>query len=597
MDGLADRSGRPLWLLCDPEPVYAVLHEPGERRQTNTAVLILPTFGWDNDCSYRPRREWAVALARAGFTALRIDLPGADDSVGSPLAPGRYQSWLDAVADCAQWLRESSGCDRVAAVGIGLGGLLAYEAASAGAAIDDLILWGVPARGRAYLRELRAYADIVAAGLGETRDADRDDGALPIGGHAMAAETATAINELRLDELTLPAAEQRRVLLVERDAHGVDQRLSAHLSDQGVELTVLPSSTDYESLMAIAELDLVPEDTIARSIEWLATAPTVSLDHPKRGATPKVADVITFQHSGRLIRERLTSVETPHGLLSGIISEPAERAAASFCVVSVNAGALRRTGPNRIMPRIARDAAAAGLAAARFDRPGLGDSEGRYVKRTERSPADEGLMIATMRDIHDHLEAEQVASRFISVGICSGAYAAMRTALEDRRTVACILANLTLFKWTPHHAVLAQSAPVDREEVRQASTPNQSETLIRRARTVTVKVLKEIKLPWLLKHRGELLAARRTLDQLYERETRVVLVFSEHEAMYRTLTTAGIVSRIGRWPNTSLEILPTRDHELRPLWVQDQVLACVDSVLSEFASPAAPTAADGAPVV
>ena len=48
-----------------------------------------------------------------------------------------------------RWLRAASRSSRVAVIGIGLGGLLAIEATRSGAPIDDLVLWAVPAGGRA----------------------------------------------------------------------------------------------------------------------------------------------------------------------------------------------------------------------------------------------------------------------------------------------------------------------------------------------------------------------------------------------------------------------------------------------------------------
>jgi alpha/beta superfamily hydrolase len=166
-EGLRNRNiqGEPLWILTDPEPIYAVLHSPEQVQGAGTAVLILPPFGWDNDCSYRSRREWAAELAQTGFMTLRIDLPGTEESLGTGFAPGRYQTWLDAIEGSAHWLREHSDCSRLVALGTGLGGYLACEAAAAGAPIDDLILWGVHARGRTFVREVRAYSDVVAAGL------------------------------------------------------------------------------------------------------------------------------------------------------------------------------------------------------------------------------------------------------------------------------------------------------------------------------------------------------------------------------------------------------------------------------------------------
>ena len=76
-------TGSPIWLTLDPEPVYAVLHCPEDAQRSRTAVLMVPPFGWEGECSYRARRDWAVAFAGAGVTTVRFDLPGTEDSVGS----------------------------------------------------------------------------------------------------------------------------------------------------------------------------------------------------------------------------------------------------------------------------------------------------------------------------------------------------------------------------------------------------------------------------------------------------------------------------------------------------------------------------------
>ena len=265
----APADGTPLWLAFGTEPLYAVLHSPPDGQLRDLAVLLLPPFGWDQLRSYRPRRQWAIALANAGFTVARIDLPGTEESVGSPIAPGRARSWKEAVASAAEWLKETSGARRVAAIGIGLGGLLALEAVSDDAPIDDLILWAVPARGRTSLRELQAYAALVSSSFGEAeRSGPAPDGALELAGYPISEETAQWLGALDVTKLPLPHAERRRVLMIERDARGVDNRLRAHLEQSGAEVSVLAAS-DYVSLTTHAQAGEVPRQSIAGSIAWL----------------------------------------------------------------------------------------------------------------------------------------------------------------------------------------------------------------------------------------------------------------------------------------------------------------------------------------
>ncbi len=166
---LHDRSAHadgpaPVFLALEPDPVLAFLHEPdGSVEPAGTAVLICPPFGWEEMCSYRARRRWAQALAAGGYPTARFDLPSTGDSGGDPGDPDRVRAWITAAIGAGAWLRERSGCERVAAIGIGLGGVVACRAAAEGAEIDDLILWAVPADGRKLVRELRTFAGVVAA--------------------------------------------------------------------------------------------------------------------------------------------------------------------------------------------------------------------------------------------------------------------------------------------------------------------------------------------------------------------------------------------------------------------------------------------------
>jgi alpha-beta hydrolase superfamily lysophospholipase len=597
-------AGAPFWLDLEPEPIFGVLHTPSAGARTRLAALILPTFGWDNDCSYRPRRDWATRLAEAGVTVARIDFPGAENSVGSPLAPNRLQSWIDATTQTARWLRERSGCDRLVAVGIGLGGLVAYQAVAGDAAIDDLILWGTRANGRAYMREQRAYAAIVAGEIGDTQTDARADGAIGIGGHMMSAEMADAVSAVKLDEIWLPHAALRRVLLVGRDAHGVDDKLKGHVEQSGAAVTVMDAD-DYYRLVAPPDFNLTPSKTISASIEWLLDPGSANLEpirHVPPAAVPGTLDSVEFDHNGVRIRERVSEMHTRAGRLIGITSEAVDGEPAAYCLVIVNSGALRHTGPNRMFVEIARRAAASGVPVARFDLPGLGDSEGSWVKGFERTVEHDARALAVLEEIYDHLQGRGIADRFAAAGLCLGGYLPIRAVLEDQRLIGAISANPPAFRWTDAQrqrlarelAALSGPEAVDAKPVANGP-PGRLQLIVDRLEHIRFAIdrharrqLARIGLLWRLEHRTDLADASETLDQLDSTGAQVLLLLSnnEEELVLRMLMQPKLAAKLRRLPTIQLELLPTRDHNLRPLWIQEIVFDRVSAALEELETAA-----------
>lgn len=592
----AKLSGSPFWLNLEPEPIYAVLHEaePG-RRQTQQAALILPAFGWDDNCSYRSRRDWATELARAGIPTLRIDLPGTEDSVGSPLTPGRFRSWIAAADVASDWLRQRTGAERVIAMGIGLGGLLAYQAAAEGAGIDDLVLWGVRASGRALLRELQAYAAIVSGQIDEAGNARRTDGALDIGGYPLSAETAAQLSTIRLADEPLPNAERRRVLLLGRDALGVDERLRDGLAASGVALTVI-ETRDYYRAMAPPEFCISPTETLTNSIDWAldvgaSQVATSSASAPRSSHEPPAASrAVEFSHRGVPIRERMIEFESSAGRLVGIVSEPVSGPRASCCLVVVNSGGLRRTAPNRLFVEVARRAAALGLPAARFDLPGLGDSDGKAIQSFARSSDNDADMLGVLGEMYDQLEHSGIADRFAATGLSLGGYLSILAALDDPRSIGAISANATTFKWSE-----AQRRRVMREIklANVAGTEVLSPTVGRlrpglrgvvrrldRMRLVLDAVarrrLANVDWLWRLEHRAEIRNVAKILDELGTGGGQIMLILSDVERLLRILRQPALTRQLARYPNVMVERIPTIDHLLRPLWIQDLVIERVE---------------------
>lgn len=120
--------------------------------------------------------------------------------------------------------------------------------------------------------------------------------------------------------------------------------------------------------------------------------------------------------------------------LVGIVTLPA--APAGIAAVLVNAGVVHRVGPNRMYVRTARMLAERGFLAARFDLAGLGDSQTR-----RDALAFEQAAVKDTCDVLSALEREHGVSRFVLIGLCSGAVLSFRTAVADPRVVGAVLLN------------------------------------------------------------------------------------------------------------------------------------------------------------
>ena len=147
------------------------------------------------------------------------------------------------IAAAADWLASQPGVSRVAAIGLGLGGLVAGNAIADGAAIDDLVLWGAPTLGRAFLREQRAFAGLQSSALGlsdEQVAGALPEGWLEVGGFVLSADTSAAIGSINL--AALPTGRLRRALLLDRDGMRHDRGLEEHLVGQGVDVSTAPGN-------------------------------------------------------------------------------------------------------------------------------------------------------------------------------------------------------------------------------------------------------------------------------------------------------------------------------------------------------------------
>ena len=145
--------------------------------------------------------------------------------------------------------------------------------------------------------------------------------------------------------------------------------------------------------------------------------------------------------------------------LFGIVSDPATRVGETLpTIVLLNSGSAHRIGASRLNVLLARHLAAQGFRCLRMDFSGLGDSV------SDSAGTENDSYPSTMfRDINvalNQVENRFGTTRFVLMGLCSGAYAAFQSAVQipNRALVEAVLINPLTYFWT-EGMTLETSAP------------------------------------------------------------------------------------------------------------------------------------------
>jgi len=568
-----------MYLEGGGEPFFATYHPPAGTLAPQ-AVILVPPFGWDDTATYRARREWALHLAAAGRHVLRFDLPGTGDSPGSLGDPDRWESWLAATQRAAAWLRARSSAPRIAAIALGSGGYLAFDAAAAGA-VDDLVLWATPPQGKRFLRELSAFARLEAQRIAESGGPPSPEPAegIEAGGHVLPPELAERIRAVDLEQTQLPAS--CRVLLLDRDGAGAADGLAQALRAAGVDVETA-EGRGYAAMVQPPDLSRAPREVFALASAWLERG-----SGARAGAAPSPAadaPAATLELDG--LRERPFVIERPEGRLRGIVAEPAANGgSAPLTLVFLNAGAIRRTGPNRLWVSAARRWAERGIPSLRLDAEGIGDADGDGEVYQEVGRFHDPHLLDQVASALDALVELGLPPRFVLIGLCSGGHWAFKTALRDERAAAAVMVNTRILYWHEH--------------LDPARDLRRTRLLVR---PVTWKRLLRGDVPvhrW--KGFAEWIAAgvasrlRRTSEpRVFEWQAAVVaegfsalrdagrsahFVFCEGEPLRDELTAAGLLADAEGWPNVSATFIPGREHTLKPVWMHAHAERALDDVI------------------
>ena len=573
-----------------------MLDPPAEPRSGRAAALICAPWGWDEVASYRPRRALALRLAAAGHPTVRFDLPGTGNSGGSPREENLLDAWLAAVAEMAAWTREETGAE-VAALGFGLGGLLALEAAARGAAIDQLALWAAPLSGAAFVKEVEKFARLQAWQKdGEGAAGGLEEGWTEVSGFLLGPETAAALKELQ--PAAPPQGKMRRALLLGRNGVEADQGLQEALRGAGAEVEAGPSrGRGWGAMVSHPERSRLPAAAASEIETWLAAGDRqgAAPDDGAARAAPR-REELTLTVDGATVTEAPLAFEVPAAAVIGIHARPEREIDPGLRVVFFNAGGVRNTGPNRMWTERARAWAGRGVASVRIDLEMIGEGGGDPDGIPPGNPFFDERFAVQAEAVLAQLRERGRAERFLLVGLCSGGYFAFQTAQRAAAVEAAVLVNPWTLVWYPELE--------DEREARKATRVVQRHWIAKLFKgEVAWSKLAALAKSMLAdagrrvrgigrarrirrRRRAELDAA---LDRLRDADIRLTLAFSEQEPLREELADLDFAAELRRWPNVTVTELPGADHTLRPYGAQRALAELLDSEL-ELALAAPETA-------
>ena len=559
------------------------------------AVVLCKPLGHEALATHSTYRYLAERLSEAGFPVLRFDYDGTGDSFGDDADPERVQSWIRSIGYAVDALRVASGRSRTALFGIRMGATLAAIAASERGDIDALVLWAAFRNGGVFLRETRALNSM---GSGSAPMPEAPPDYLEAAGFVYSAETAARLSAL--DACAVQNCPAARILYIDRDDMSGEKRLRARLTTLGATITeaALPG---YRAMMHDPQDAEPPVEAVNHIVGWLQTA--IGPESPLSAPLPRPAAccaAIRSRLDGSGFVERAIRPEESGGVF-GLLTNPAaspESKRPTILLLSV--GANPHIGPNRMYVPLARTLAQAGFPVVRFDVPGVGDSASGADTAGEAIYAPSAAE-SVRRFIAQYPSGS--AESFVLVGLCSGAYSAFKTAVDDPRVVGQILINPQTFEWKHgdslqvrmrqsyrptrfYVASLRDPQTLKRILYREVNLRGVTGILVKRTGEGLGRIARDV-LHVAVRRRRYATPVCRDFHELSRRGTRTFFVFA-HDDFGIEMVETHLGARGGKVAgghSLEWEVIEAADHTFTPKIARERLLASVsDYVLRTFSS-------------
>ena len=441
-------NARPIYFSSENRTLFGWLHLPDGVRTAGTGMVICNPFGYEAICSHRSVRAFAHAAAALGFPVLRFDYGGTGDSGDIDPLANQLTAWSrDAVAAVDE-LRRRTGVGQACLLGFRLGALVAALSAASCESVKALIAVAPVTSGRRYLRELRT----IQLGAGQNVNAAGMEGArsVEVSGFGLSAATVAALNDTDLSAMSLPTVPD--ILIIDRGELPGARSWADGLSQGGAHLEYVALPGFVRMMMTAPHLTNIPQPMIKAMRDWLARFTVGEPEPPVPSREPRMEDVdsekrwysFAAETTGGILTERPVVLPCETRLF-GILTEPPRSAACRGGVILLNAGATHHVGPNRMYVTLARRWAKQGCLVLRIDLAGLGDSAAandRPENEVYPAPAIEEVAAAV-----EFMRSRYGIANVTLVGLCSGAYHALRAAVAKVPVKRILMVNPLNFFW------------------------------------------------------------------------------------------------------------------------------------------------------
>ena len=436
----------PLYFGPDRESLFGWLHRPPDGQLADVGLVICQPFGYEVICAHRSIRAFADAIAASGIATLRFDYSSTGDSAGVAADGDQIAQWCGDIVAAIRALKQHAGVTRVCLLGMRLGALLAGLVA-AEHEVEALVAVTPVVSGRRYLRELRTYQ----AAAGAAGATGRTEGGIEVTGFSLSPAT---VERLAAIDLTTMALNPLRVLILDRDDLATASAWQDSLAQRGVNVDYrrLPGFTE---MMSTPHASQIPQRMLAATVEWVGTLlgprlPDASAEHSAPRAMPPPASLLTGAQ-GIHLQESACFIDGDRAIFGIVTTAAGEResdgAVPKHGAVMLNCGATYHIGPNRMHVDLARQWAERGYVVLRLDLAGLGDSATRSGRpENEVYPPDAVLDVGRAVD---YLRRVHGVTNVTLLGLCSGAYHALRAAVAGVPATTLLMINPLTFHWEP----------------------------------------------------------------------------------------------------------------------------------------------------